>query len=367
MRVFRWFGSDRREPDSTGNGNGSGTTSHLLPTFVARLADSGIRTILLCGCGGGFDFVHSLTLYPELRRLGKTVVIGSYSFGNPAKILGAVPVFEQNGAIAVRVNAANVADSHCGPEVHVCSYLDAVYPASAPHFVYAYYARAFTVPALAGLYRQFISAHSVDAIVLVDGGSDSLMVGDEEGLGDPTEDAVSVATVASLRGLKAKVLIVVGLGTDRFNQVSDAASLRAVADLTRAGGFLGAVSLEPSAAGSVFYRGCLDHIYERQRFRSVLAGTIDSAIQGWFGRDAVPPALKQRVQPGELFFWPLMAVLWGFDVDAVARRSLIGSWIRDCRSVAECYAELHKGRSALGTKLRDVENFPRHEEMRNKR
>ena len=364
-RMFRWFERDRREPDSTANG--SGGSSHLLPTFVARLADPSIRTVLLCGCGGGFDFVHSLTLYPELRRLGKTVVIGSYSFGNPARIAGAVSVFAEDGATAVRVTAANVADAYYGPEVHVCSYLDAVYPASAPHSVYAYYARAFTVPTLARLYRQFIAAHSVDAIVLVDGGSDSLMVGDEEGLGDPIEDAVSIATVASLAELKAKVLIVIGLGTDRFNQVSDAASLRAVAELTRAGGFLGAVSLEPSAAGSVFYRGCLDHIFQRQSFRSVLAGTIDSAIQGWFGRDAVPPVLEQRVQPGELFFWPLMAVLWGFDVDAVARRSLIGSWIRKCRSVPECHAELHKGRSTLGLNLRDVENLPRHEEMRNNR
>ncbi len=367
LRVFRRLQSDRREPDSTAPQSGSGTSSHLLPTFVARLADPDIRTVLLCGCGGGFDFVHSLTLYPELRRLGKTVVIGSYSFGNPAKIAGAVPVFDENGATAVSVTADSVADAHYGPEVHVCSYLDAVYPASAPHSAYAYYTRAFTVRSLARLYRQFITTHSVDAIVLVDGGSDSLMVGDEEGLADPIEDAVSVTAVASLPGLKAKVLIVVGLGTDRFNQVSDAASLRAVADRTRAGGFLGAVSLEPSAAGSVFYRGCLDHIYQRQGFRSVLAGTIDSAIMGWFGRDAVPPLLQQRVQPGELFIWPLMAVLWGFDVETVARRSLIGSWVRDCRSVIECYAALHAGRSALGPKLRDVENFPRHEEMRNNR
>lgn len=342
-------------------------TSHLLPTFAARLADPAIRTVLLCGCGGGFDFVHSLALYPELHRLGKTVIIGSYSFGNPAKISGAVPVFPEDGAIAVRAAASNVADAHYGPEVHVCSYLDKVYPSSGPHFVYAYYARAFTVSTLAKLYRNLIAAHSVDAVVIVDGGSDSLMVGDEEGLGDPIEDAVSVAAVASLSGLRAKVLVVVGLGTDRFNHVSDAASLRAVAELTQAGGFLGAVSLEPSAPGSAFYRGCLEHIYERQGFRSVLAGTIDSAIQGWFGRDSVPSILERRVRPGELFFWPLMAVLWGFDVEAVAQRSLIGRWIRDCQSVQDCYAELHKGRSELGAKLRGVENLPRHEEMRSRR
>lgn len=365
--MLRWFRKYRKSSDSSTNTSGAEGTSHLLPSFVAQLSDPGIRTVLLCGCGGGFDFVHGLALYPELCRLGKNVIIGSYSFGNPDKITGAEPVFAEDGAKAVRVTAASIADAHYGPEVHICSYLDSVHPKAAPHFIYAYYARSFTVPTLSRLYRQFIDEHSVDAIVLVDGGSDSLMVGDEEGLGDPIEDAVSIAAVASLSGLKAKMLIVVGLGTDRFNQVSDAASLRAVAELTRAGGFLGAVSLEPTAAGSVFYRDCLDHIYQRQKFRSVLAGTIDSAIQGWFGRDEVPPVLDQRVRPGELFFWPLMAVLWGFEVDAVARRSLIGGWISDCRTVPECYIELHRGRGALGSKLRGVENIPRHEEMRNRR
>lgn len=50
-----------------------------------------------------------------------------------------------------------------------------MYPSSGPHSVYAYYARAFTVANLAKLYRELVAAHSVDAIVNVHGGSDSLM------------------------------------------------------------------------------------------------------------------------------------------------------------------------------------------------
>ncbi len=33
------------------------------------------------GCGGGFDFLHSMLLYPELIRRGKQVTILSFSFG----------------------------------------------------------------------------------------------------------------------------------------------------------------------------------------------------------------------------------------------------------------------------------------------
>ena len=342
--------------------------SLCLPSFAARLADPAIRSVLLCGCGGGFDFVHGLTLYQELRRLGKTVVIGSYSFGAPEEIGGlAEVVFSEQGVIAKRVSAANLPARSYAPEVHLCSFLDTQEPDAAPHYVYAYYARSFSVPRLRSLYQQLIDRHAVDAVILIDGGSDSLMRGDEEGLGDPIEDAVSVAAVASLPGLRLKLLVCLGLGADRYNQVSDAASLRAVAELTAQGGFLGAVSLEPQSPSFHFYRQGLEHIYARhgeRGFRSVVAGTIVSAVEGWFGRESVPPLLQKRVRPGESFIWPLMAVLWTFDVEVVARRSLVAQWLRDCTQVDECYAALYRGRAELGEKLRSVEELPRHTEMR---
>ena len=53
-----------------------------------------------------------------------------------------------------------------------------------------------------------------------------------------------------------------------------------------------------------------------------------------------------------------------FDVDTVANRSLIAHWIRECRTVPECYSAFFVGRDQLGDQLRDIENFPRHEEIR---
>ena len=104
--------------------------SYFLPPFLCRLADPSVKTVMLCGCGGGFDFVHSLLLYPELQRLGKSVVIGSYSFGDPDEITGDVEtVFDQGGAVVKRVTGASTPDPYYGPEVHVCSYLDSLYPA----------------------------------------------------------------------------------------------------------------------------------------------------------------------------------------------------------------------------------------------
>jgi hypothetical protein len=339
--------------------------SLLTPRFLARLADPSIATVLLAGCGGGFDFVHAAALYPDLVRMGKRVVWVSFSFGDPARIGGEAPVvFERDGALVKRVTAQSIPDGYYGPEVHLAGFLDERFPERAPHGILACNARRFTVPTLRALYRKLAREQQVDAAVLVDGGSDSLMRGDEEGLGDPVEDAVSVTAVADLHELRERILITVGLGCDRYNQVSDAASLRAIAELTAAGGFLGAVALHAGSPAFAFYRDALDHLDARQPFRSVLSGAVISAGEGGFGREAVPARLRKRVREGEIFLWPLMSMLWAFEVREVAKRSLITGWIREQSTVLGCHAALEEGRLALGEALRGVEELPRHVEMR---
>ena len=336
----------------------------MRPTFLERLADPAIKNVLLCGCGGGFDFLQGVTLLPELRRLGKRVVIGSYSFGLPENIENAEVVHRaMDGAIVKQVTAASEPPADYGPEVHLASFLDQEWPEGAPHFIYAYYARAFTITSLREFYQELVEKHSIDAVLLIDGGSDSLMRGDEEGLGDPIEDAVSVAAVAALTNVKTKILFSLGLGADRFNGVSDAATLRAIAELTSAGGFLGAMSLEPTDPGLQFYRRAIEHIYANQSFRSALTGFILAAAEGHFGGEVIPPSLTHRVRPGKFFLWPLMAILWAFDVDSVARRSLLVGWLEPCRTFRECHYALVNGRASLPEGPRAIENLPLHEDM----
>lgn len=341
------------------------TDQTLQPKFLRQLAAPGVRSVFLAGCGGGFDFVHSMLLYPTLRALGKTVILGSYSFGNPDEIRGAAPVvFEEGEARVKRVTAASLPSRHYAPEVHTCRFLDARYPETAPHAMYAYYARDFSVPRLTRLYRQLYQEHAVDAAVVVDGGSDSLMRGDEEGLGDPIEDCVSVTTLADLDAPELRLLLCVGLGADRRNHVSDASALRAIAEVTRMGGFLGAVAYEPSSREFRFYRDLVDFIFGQQTFHSVIAGAISAAGEGRFGANHVPDGLHRRVKPGDLFLWPLMGIVWGFDVEKVAKRSLMASWIRDAETARDCHLALFRGRKQIAGDLRSIEELPRHVEYR---
>ena len=337
----------------------------LNPRFVERLLESKNRNVLLCGCGGGFDFVHSMLLYPALKEQGKNITIGSYSFNRPETIGGpAQTIFAQDGVIAKRVTAQSIPNAVYCPEVHTCSFLDAAYPEDGPHSIYAYYARDFTVPLLRELYKQIADHHHIDCIVLVDGGSDSLVVGDENGLGDPVEDAVSVTAVNSLRNVSERILICVGLGSDRYNHVSDGTSLRAIAELTRTEGYLGCLGLEPKNIAYRFYRRLIEHIYSRQTFQSVVAGMIIAAVEGYYGSQDIPPILSRRLRAGDAFYlWPLMSCLWAFEVSTVAERSLIAKWISEKSTVADCYRAISEGRKAIRGALRGVEDLPRQRDM----
>ena len=257
-----------------------------------------------------------------------------------------------------RVTARTGHDAHYAPEVHVCSFLDERLPAGRPHFVYAYHARDFAVPVLTEFYRQVVAEHAIDAVVLVDGGTDSLVSGLEHGLGDPIEDAVSVQSVAALTHVGLRILVNVGLGVDRHNGVSDHASLGAIAELIREGGVRGALALEREDAGYAFYRDAIRHVFARQGFHSVVSGAILGAAEGDFGAERVPTALAGRVSRGSLFLWPLMAMLWAFDVEAVAARSRLGAWLREAPTPAACYAAVRAGRRGIARPALEEERLP---------
>ena len=350
------------------------------PSFVRMLSSDSVQTVLITGCGGGFDFVHGALLLPLLKAKGKRVVIVSFSFGSPGNISGptAETVFSEEtpqGVCEAKLMSAACTGAgepvRYAPEIGFCSFLDERWPEDAPHQIYACNARLFSPPMLLRLHRQVMSAHGVDTIVTIDGGSDSLMRGDESGLGDPIEDCVSVTASAALGaadGIRTKLLVSIGFGMDRFNNVCDADGLRAIAELSAAGGFRGSLSIEPDSEAFRFYRDCVARINAQQTFRSVMSmGTI-AAIEGQFGY-VVPEAVRERVREGHLYLWPLMGMLFAFDPDAVARRSLLSPLLRECEQRVQCDAALATLRDGLASegKLLPVADVPMHNESLRRR
>lgn len=102
-------------------------------------------------------------------------------------------------------------------------------------------ARTGVVP-LAADFAALRALHDIDLVILVDGGTDSLIFGDEPGLGTVAEEAVSIAAAAAAFGEDA-ILAAIGFGIDDFHGVSHHSFLENVARMIREGAFLGRLDL----------------------------------------------------------------------------------------------------------------------------
>lgn len=98
------------------------------------------------------------------------------------------------------------------------------------------------VQPLRAAYRALIEKYDVDAVVLVDGGTDILMPGDESGLGTPEEDLTSAAALATI-DVPERLVVSIGFGIDAYRGVSHGLALENIAALERDGSRLGLFSV----------------------------------------------------------------------------------------------------------------------------
>ena len=167
-------------------------------------------------------------------------------------------------------------------------------------------------------YEALCSRLGIDTIILIDGGTDSLMRGDEAGLGTPAEDMVSIAAVSAL-AIDRAFLVCLGFGIDAYHGVGHTDVLEAIAATTRTGGFLGAWSLMSTMPEAELYRHAVEFIHRAMPHApSIVSASIISALDGRFGDDHA----TERTRGSELFINPLMALYWCFTLRSVAERVL---------------------------------------------
>ena len=167
-------------------------------------------------------------------------------------------------------------------------------------------------------YAHLVQALGLDAIVLLDGGTDVLLGGDEAGLGTPAEDMASLAAVAAMN-VPTRIVACVGFGVGAYHGVCHANWLENVAALTADGAFLGATALLERMPEVRFYLDAVNSAdLATSRQPSIVNGSIVSSIEGRFGDYHRNP----RTQGTTLFINPLMSLLCMFDLAAVARRNL---------------------------------------------
>ena len=183
-----------------------------------------------------------------------------------------------------------------------------------------------------------------DALILVDGGTDSLMRGDEAGLATPEGDAVSLLAASRLENIPIKLLVCLGFGIDAHGGVCHAHFLENVAALSRENGYLGAWSLTFDSEEFRLYREACEYTFARLPHQpSIVNSSIIAAVAGSFG----DVHSTKRTEGSQLFINPLMALYWSFRLKNVARRNLYLDQIHNTDTLEEVALTIEKFRESL--------------------
>ncbi|MBT8493255.1 MAG: DUF1152 domain-containing protein, partial [Deltaproteobacteria bacterium] len=192
-------------------------------------------------------------------------------------------------------------------------------------------------------YRALEQQIQPDALVVVDGGTDILMHGDEAGLGTPAEDITSLLAASEFT-VATKLVTCVGFGIDSYHGVAHADFLENVAGLVKAGAFLGTHALLPTASGVEGYLAALDYVHERTPGReSIVNSSLAAAVRGEFGDHHT---LERTRRSGtELFINPLMSLVWTFDLEPLAARCRYAEALDGTQTMFEVHARIEAFRA----------------------
>lgn len=291
--------------------------------------------ILLAGAGGGFDIFCGLPLYFALQKAGKKVHMANLSFTNLS-----MTTAERLTPHVVEVTADSGGPVAYFPEKFLCDWFrDQGEEVS----IWAF-ERTGVVP-LTAAWRALAEHLGVEHIVLIDGGTDSLMRGDEVGLGTPAEDMATVAAATAL-GLPS-VMVCLGFGIDTFHGVCHAHFLEGVSELSKEGAYLGAFSLLREMPEVARYIDAVNTVCAVMKDHpSIVNTSIVGAIEGDYG----DVHRTHRTRGSELWINPLMGLYWGFELHAVARRVLYLDKLAHTRTFFEVLSTIDALRGSWETR-----------------
>ena len=312
------------------------TPSLLEPPLLARLKQH--HRILIAGAGGGFDVYAGLPLYVALRAAGREVFLANLTF----TYLGETDCQYLAPHLAVATPETMGGDRYF-PERRLAEWL---HEARYPPAVYVF--ERVGVRPLREAYAHLVRERGIGAVVLVDGGTDILMRGDEAGLGTPEEDMTSLAAVSKLSGVEAFVASI-GFGIDTYHGVCHAHVLENIAALERDGGYLGAFSVTAAMPEGRAYVSAVSYAQNATMGRpSIVNGSIAAAIEGQFG----DVRFTSRTADSELFINPLMAIYFGFELPAVVQRSLYLEQLEGTETICEVSARIEGFRNSITSRPR---------------
>jgi hypothetical protein len=299
--------------------------------------------VLIAGMGGGYDIFGGLPIYLTLKQRGLQVHLANLSFSEIGYVTPAVRLTDT----LVGVQAHQRSRLPYFPELHLARWFQETHGDDLTIWCFA---RVGARPLVAN-YRVLIEHLGIDSIVLVDGGVDGLMRGDEAQIGTPVEDMLSLLAVQRQLHLATRLLCCLGLGAE--TDVCHAQVFENMATLTACGGFLGSCSLVRQMGVYESYQDAVSYVHERSPSDpSVIHASVLSAAQGHYGNFH----LTQKTRGSRLWISPLMPLYWFFALEQVAERNLLLEYLVDTDTFDEAIRAVLSARQSL--KIRPYTRVP---------
>jgi hypothetical protein len=301
------------------------------------------QNILIAGMGGGFDVFCGLPLYFELEALGKDVHLANLSFSDIAGLNDGEELTDTLVGITEDLDG----DFGYFPEFYLAQWFYEERGEEVPIWCFE---KTGARP-LVQNYRALIDYLEIDAIILIDGGIDSLLRGDEPEIGTMFEDSLSLLAVQEARNVPTKILACVGLGIE--TEIGYAHIFENISALIKEGAFLGSCSLVAQMEAYQRYADAVMTCFEQQPgYPSVINASILSAVQGHYGDHH----LTRKTAGSTLHISSLMSIYWFFDARKVAERNLLTSHLRLTYTVDEAWRAMQSARAGLTE--RGIPEFP---------
>ena len=281
------------------------------------------KTIMLVGIGGGFDVFTGLP----------------FVFAFPDKNFVLVNSSPKDLFLFRKTNKNDYPESEIEAR---------------PNILEKYTVARNGVGAVKKAYEAIAVLHPIDLILSVDGGVDSLAIGNEENPGTILEDFIGLAALKSLP--YPKIHCCAGFGTETEEDVNHYRILENIAAITAEDGFLGSFSLTKQMPEFAEYVAACEKTWEGKR-KSHIQTKIISAAKGGFKNNLYSEVDARVFQDtGVCFVSPLSSIYWLFDFDAVARRNQALEMLSKGNTLVDCKLLLKE--FLKGPKVRDKRTLP---------
>jgi hypothetical protein len=309
MTSSRPAASDRRDTTA------ASTTLHEI------LETCRDKTVVLCGCGGGYDVFGALYLYGKVKPLARRVVLANLSFTSARMLSILGESIMQNDPPLCFCVPPGLTPLPAGYEYFAEAYLaDRVQQP-----VYAFLGSYMSVEELTRCHEAILNhatgnSEEEAVLFLMDGGCDVFLKGNEEGLGTPEEDILHLkATMRVSRYINNPSFVcAIGVNIDEGHGVKTDDWLGRLEEMKETGTLRFEKVLDVADPDARFYCEAVRH---SRPVQSIVQSLTVAAVEGHRGQ-YTPAHLYYRITRNMVELRDETATFYIMDRSAVVRENL---------------------------------------------